>query len=65
MKSVSIAEARRLANEAGATRLLIVCLDDDGAFSFTTFGKTRAQCQALKEWAECKAVSVAVSMDDA
>lgn len=65
MKPVPIPEARRLANEAGATRLMVVAVDDDGNFAFTTFGRTKAQCKALAAWADKNALDIAIRMDAA
>jgi hypothetical protein len=65
MKCVSIAEARRLANETGATRLLILSINDEGDFAFTTFGRTKGQCKALADWADRTAVEIAMQMDAA
>lgn len=60
MKPVPIPEARRLANEAGATRLMILSLDDEGTYSFTTYGRTKAQCKALGKWADNNATEIAL-----
>lgn len=65
LKCVPIPEARRLANEHGATRFMIIAIDDDGHFAYTTFGRTKAQCAALKEWAEAHAVGIGIAMDQA
>lgn len=62
MKSVPIPEARRIANDADATRLLILSIDDDGNYSFTTFGRTKAQCRAMGAWADENAVDIALRM---
>lgn len=64
MKCVPIPEARRLANETGAEKLVIIAVDGKGNYSFTTFGKTKAQCSAMREWAESNAQNVALSMDE-
>ena len=62
MDCVPIPEARRLARETGATRLLILGIDDHGNFAFTTFGRTRAQCAAMGRWADRAAPSIALMM---
>ena len=62
MKCVPIPEARRLANESGATRLMILSIDDEGNYAFTTFGRTKAQCAALGSWADEHAVDIALRM---
>lgn len=64
MKPVPIPDARRLANETGATRLLIVGIDDDGSYAFTTFGRTKAQCRALAAWADQNAEQIAWRMSE-
>lgn len=63
MKCVPIPEARRLANETGAEKLMVIAVDGKGNYSFTTFGKTKAQCAAMRDWAESNAPDVALSMD--
>jgi hypothetical protein len=60
MKPVAISDARRLANATGATRLLVVSIDDAGNYAFTTFGRTKAQCRALAEWADENAMHVSL-----
>jgi len=65
MKCVSIPEARRLANEHGMSKLLILGIDDNGNFAFTTYGKTKAQCNAMRRWAETHAPGIGVMMDEA
>lgn len=65
LKPVPIPEARRLANEHGASRLLILGVDDHGNFAFTTFGRTKKQCSAMRLWAEMAVPGIGVSMDDA
>jgi hypothetical protein len=62
MKNVSISECRRLANETDATRMLIIAVDDDGNYAFTTFGKTKAQCRAMAEWADREGIKIAMDM---
>lgn len=64
MKCVPISEAKRLANETGATKLLILGIDDEGNFAFTTYGKTKAQCQALAKWADRRAPYIGMEMRD-
>lgn len=64
MKLIPIPEARRLAKECGAQRLLIVASDGE-QFTFTTYGKTKADCSALAEWADRRAPYVAGEMMDA
>ena len=65
LKNVSIAEAKRLANDTGATRLLILGIDDRGNYAFTTFGRTKAQCKAMQEWAGAQAPFIGMTMDKA
>lgn len=65
MKNVPIPECRRLANETGATRMLILSVDDDGNYAFTTFGRTKAQCKAMADWADREAVGIAMDFPDA
>jgi hypothetical protein len=63
MKLIPIPTARSLANDAGATRLLILAIDDNGNFTFTTFGRTKAQCAALAKWADERAPYIGAEMD--
>jgi len=65
MKCVPIQEAKRLANEHGMSKLLILGIDDSGNFAFTTFGRTKAQCDAMRIWAERHAPGIGVMMDQA
>lgn len=62
MKPVPIPEARRLANETGATRLMVISIDDEGRYAFTTFGRTKAQCRAMASWADENAMDIAMTM---
>jgi hypothetical protein len=62
MKNVAIPEAQRLANETGATRLMILAVDDDGNYAFTTFGRTKLQCKRMAAWAELHAPDIALMM---
>lgn len=65
MKPVAISAAEKLAKSAGATRLLIVAINDTEDYAFTTYGATRADCAAMKAWAEREAVEIAVGMNNA
>lgn len=65
LKCVPIPEARRMANEHGATRLLILGIDDKGNFAFTTFGRTKAQCDAMRIWADRHVPGIGKMMNDA
>ena len=60
---VRVGKGHPLANETGATRLLILGIDDKGRFACTTFGRTRAQCRALAKWADENARMIAADMD--
>ena len=60
---ISDEDARSLANEHGATRLLIFAMDDDGNYACTTAGKTRRRCDALRRWVERHGEDVAMSID--
>jgi len=62
MTCVPIAEAKRLATDTGATRLLILGIDDKGNFAFTTFGRTKAQCEAMKAWADHRVPQIGTLM---
>lgn len=62
MKPVPIPEAKRLAKESGATRLLILGIDDNENFAFTTYGSTKAQCEAMKAWADERVPQIGLLM---
>lgn len=51
MKRIPISYARATGERLGARRVVMIGLDADG-FCITTWGKTRAECRALAEWAE-------------
>lgn len=59
MKAISINAARDLGKKSGASRIVILSLDDDDRYSVTTWGKTTRDCKALANWAESpKAIAV-------
>lgn len=64
MRCAEISEARRLANKIGAKKLLILAIDDNQNFSFTTFGQTKAQCLKMARWADERAPYIAKEMDE-
>jgi hypothetical protein len=64
MKPVPIPTARKLATETGATRLVILGIDDNGVYAYTTFGKTKAQCDALRIWADRHLVEIGMDMHE-
>ena len=64
LTAIPILEAKRLANQHGATRLMIISINDDGDYAFTTFGRTKAQCKALATWANRRAPHIGQEMDD-
>jgi hypothetical protein len=63
MKRVPIPEARRLADNAGATRILIVYVNDAGEWGFTTHARTEEQRAALGKWAHETALDIVMAMD--
>ena len=52
MTPVSISEARDLGKLHGFDRLVIIAVNHDGHAAFTSYGKDKATCQALKRWVE-------------
>lgn len=50
MTPISISEARTLGESHGIDRLVIFAVNNDGKVAFTSYGKDRATCQALKRW---------------
>lgn len=65
LSCVPISEARRLAKKHGAAKLLILGIDDDGRFAFTTFGRTKKQCDQMRRWADENAPRIGLMMDEA
>lgn len=65
LKCVSISQARQLANDHGMTRLLILGIDDRGNYAFTTFGRTKKQCDAMRIWADRTVPGLGRMMNDA
>ena len=61
-KGVPIDVARSIGKEHKADRVAIFAIRDDGVYSITTYGKTRAKCDAMKRWAEEYATAIANSM---
>ena len=65
MQAISINAARTLGQKSGARQVVIIALDGD-SYGITTWGKTRAECQALAKWAEKKStVSILQTIADA
>ena len=52
LKPVPLSVARSLGQTAHARRLAVIAVGDDGMFSVTTWGRTKADCTALRQWAE-------------
>jgi hypothetical protein len=63
MKPVPIPEARRIANNADADRVLIIYISDAGEWGFTTYARTKKQCAALGKWADENALDIVMAMD--
>lgn len=51
-KPVSILDARNIGKRYALDRLVIVAVNNDGRSAITTYGKDKATCDALAEWAE-------------
>ncbi len=52
MTPVTVNEARDLGKSHGIDRLVIFAVNHDGKVAFTSYGKDRKTCQALKRWIE-------------
>lgn len=65
LSPLAISEARRIAKEHGMTRMLVLGIDRDGNFAFTTYGETKADCQALARWADERGPWIGQEMDAA
>lgn len=65
LKCVPIPQARQIANDHGMTRLLILGIDGQGNFAFTTFGRTKSECDAMGRWADIHAPGIGLMMDRA
>jgi len=64
MKSIPISTARRLAQEHGATRLVILALGN-GTFNWTSYGATSSDCRAMRGLAEREGEAWAIEMNEA
>jgi hypothetical protein len=63
LRPVPIDQARRLAAQAGGSLLAVIVVDRDGKqCAITTWGHTRAECRALKQWSEHEGDDVAGAM---
>ncbi len=67
MTPVTIDEARDLGKRHGIDRLVIFAVNHDGKTAYTSYGKDRATCRALKRWIEeddqeCAPTDVAISI---
>lgn len=65
MKPAPIKEAERIGKAAGADRVAVLMLDDSGTYAWTTWGRSRADCEALKRWGAIHAEGVLIGMNDA
>lgn len=65
MKPVSISQARQVATDHNMTRLLVLGIDGHGNFAFTTYGRTKADCDAMRRWADFYVPGIGVMMDSA
>jgi len=52
LKGTPIKEAERIGKAAGASRVVVLTLDDDGTYAWTTWGKDKRTCEALREWGD-------------
>ena len=64
MKPAPIPTAKKIAADCGATRVLVLMIDDDGNWAFTTYGRTQEQCQKMAAWADCRAEDIAFEMNE-
>jgi hypothetical protein len=62
LKPTPISEAKRIGETTGATRVAVLIVNDDGNFAVTTWGKTKAQCDALKRWSHTHGDAVLMEM---
>lgn len=49
MKPVTISEAKRIGQAIDADGVLVLAVKD-GEWAMTTYGRTRRECSALREW---------------
>jgi hypothetical protein len=61
LRPISVEQARRLAAQAGGSLLAVIVVDGDQC-AITTYGRTRAECQALRQWSEHEGDDVAGAM---
>ncbi len=52
MGYVSVAEARYLAQKHGIDRMVIIQVMDNGQCAFTSYGKDRKTCDAVRRWVD-------------
>lgn len=62
MKPVAISTARKLGNDTGAQRIVVIAVAPDGAYAVTTWGKTKEDCRRLAHWCD-NVGGEAVAMD--
>jgi hypothetical protein len=64
LRPISVEQARRLAAQTGGSLLAVIVVDGDGdQCAITTFGRIRAECQALRQWSEHEGDDVAGAME--
>ena len=52
MKHIPISMAREAGRIAGARRVAIIAVDDDGMFTITTWGRSKAECRGAARWCD-------------
>lgn len=62
MKPAPIKDAEWIGKACAADRVAILMLDDSEAYAWTTWGRSRADCQAIRQWGEVHAEGVLMEM---
>jgi len=62
LQPVQIHEARRLAKEAGADRLVIFYVTEDGKYGVTSYGRTKSLCAATRRWVDRKSAATVIDL---
>jgi len=59
LTNIPISEARRLAKKHAATRLIVISINERGDYAYTTYGQTKAMCQAVATWSDLRVPDIA------
>lgn len=63
MKGIPIESARRIAEAAGADRIVIVAVGPGGDYAATSWAATQADCHRLGRYLDRKGLSIALGIE--